>query len=284
MLPVSALPPSDDAAASWQPDPFRRHELRFRDGELWTEHVSDRGIAGIDTVPVADLPRARPPDRTAGVSAPPTSEGSAVRVVPETSRVATDVLHSLLLVVEDRAAVAAGPEGTEQAIRDEHGIRIGTVRVAKERLAAHALRLLTTNGTPQVTAVDVFDAQGGTLLSLDRPTHLLTPRILVARGDGTRLGEIVPKHLVSGRSFTLEADGAVVGWIVADGPADRLLRVLDAHGQAVARVSTTWEVPSSSFHPEPGTSLVLFDRPVADPLHSLALAALLSADALLVGP
>ena len=46
-------------SADWHPDPFRRHELRFHDGRIWTEHVSDRGVPSIDTVPVAGGPRSR---------------------------------------------------------------------------------------------------------------------------------------------------------------------------------------------------------------------------------
>jgi hypothetical protein len=34
--------------ASWQPDPTKRHELRYFDGKTWTEHVSDNGITSTD--------------------------------------------------------------------------------------------------------------------------------------------------------------------------------------------------------------------------------------------
>jgi Protein of unknown function (DUF2510) len=34
--------------AGWLADPGRRHELRYWDGQRWTEHVSDRGTQGID--------------------------------------------------------------------------------------------------------------------------------------------------------------------------------------------------------------------------------------------
>ena len=32
----------------WHPDPARRHELRFHDGDDWTVHVSDGGRHGVD--------------------------------------------------------------------------------------------------------------------------------------------------------------------------------------------------------------------------------------------
>lgn len=34
--------------AGWNPDPSRRHELRYWDGSSWTAHVSDQGTASSD--------------------------------------------------------------------------------------------------------------------------------------------------------------------------------------------------------------------------------------------
>ena len=40
---------SDDMTlAGWHKDPSGRHELRFWDGDRWTEHVVDEGIPGLD--------------------------------------------------------------------------------------------------------------------------------------------------------------------------------------------------------------------------------------------
>jgi hypothetical protein len=36
--------------AGWFTDPSRRHELRYWDGQRWTEHVSDRGRQGIGPI------------------------------------------------------------------------------------------------------------------------------------------------------------------------------------------------------------------------------------------
>jgi hypothetical protein len=37
-------------AAAWHPDPAARHQFRYWDGETWTEHVSDNGVATTDAL------------------------------------------------------------------------------------------------------------------------------------------------------------------------------------------------------------------------------------------
>ena len=52
------------ADGSWMADPTGRHELRFWDGEQWTEHVSDHGVQSVDhdlTLPRPDAAPAAPP-------------------------------------------------------------------------------------------------------------------------------------------------------------------------------------------------------------------------------
>ncbi|GEM_PF-3263184 len=45
--PAPTVSPAE-VAPSWQPDPSRRHELRYWDGSSWTEHVSDAGTQSTD--------------------------------------------------------------------------------------------------------------------------------------------------------------------------------------------------------------------------------------------
>ncbi len=63
-------------AAGWQPDPFGRHEVRYWNGEAWTEHVSDAGVQGSDE-PLADDPLAPPPPPPAAAPPPPLNAPAA---------------------------------------------------------------------------------------------------------------------------------------------------------------------------------------------------------------
>ena len=77
----SAVPPPPAAprplpAAGWFPDPGGRHEHRYWDGAAWTDHVADRGVAGLDAVVAAPPVVASPqPAMTSaalsGVAPPP---------------------------------------------------------------------------------------------------------------------------------------------------------------------------------------------------------------------
>ena len=59
--PQTSAPPSPYAAAPpppppppppmWTADPTGRHQYRFWDGQSWTEHVSNDGVAAVDTMP-----------------------------------------------------------------------------------------------------------------------------------------------------------------------------------------------------------------------------------------
>ncbi len=44
--PSAGSPPPPPPA--WRTDPTGRHEVRYWDGERWTEHVSDQGVQSID--------------------------------------------------------------------------------------------------------------------------------------------------------------------------------------------------------------------------------------------
>ncbi len=45
------------APSNWYPDPMKRHQLRFWDGSVWTHHVSNNGVTGIDPLDSTRLDR-----------------------------------------------------------------------------------------------------------------------------------------------------------------------------------------------------------------------------------
>lgn len=47
--------------ATWAPDPWQQHQLRFWDGTRWTEHVANGGLAATDRVPAGPPPAVSKP-------------------------------------------------------------------------------------------------------------------------------------------------------------------------------------------------------------------------------
>ena len=74
--------------AAWYPDALHRHEMRYWDGQAWTEHVADQGQASID--PIAAAPTATTVNVAAtpqpAVAQPAVAEPAAwtSRINPET--------------------------------------------------------------------------------------------------------------------------------------------------------------------------------------------------------
>ena len=68
---------SDTDPAGWQPDPTGRHEHRYWDGTMWTDNVSNAGVASTDPVAGAgDEPTAVTPT-TPGAPVPPLPQPAA---------------------------------------------------------------------------------------------------------------------------------------------------------------------------------------------------------------
>ncbi|MEX2562311.1 MAG: DUF2510 domain-containing protein [Nitriliruptoraceae bacterium] len=79
--------------AAWHPDPLGRHELRYWDGQLWTEHVSDGGVTAVDPIdegpdPTSDVTSDATSDVTSD-AAPDSTAGSTPQQQPAVSTPAT---------------------------------------------------------------------------------------------------------------------------------------------------------------------------------------------------
>ena len=109
----------------WHPDPFGRHELRWWDGNQWTEHVSTQGVAQLDPPrPQAVVPHSghsaeaiqRQVDVQAGAQA--AWEGSG------------HVFDEPILVVNQKMKIFELEN--EYGIFDRHGRHLGGVERARQ--------------------------------------------------------------------------------------------------------------------------------------------------------
>jgi hypothetical protein len=257
----------------WHADPWRRHQVRFFDGSQWTEHVADGGLAGLDSTPVADLPRSHPrPPREA-----PPDDPTGPRVLDEAPTPgvpATDPLDVPLLLLELRP----GADGSRRlALPDD--TRVGSVAARRPGLLTRLGRALVSNPTGRITEVSVLDAAATEVLRLSRPTARIDPVVDVRRG-GAVVGTVHGQAIVQGlRAQVLDAGGGEVGVLTEAGAGTTSLVVTDPAGTVLARTTPVWDVPGTRHHLPPG--VVLVDRrppdaggPGADP--AVLLGALLS--------
>jgi len=134
---------SETHPANWYPDPTGRHELRYWDGSIWTDHVSNRGITGTD--PVAPVLDRIDGALTVGDESRTVSEqisGAGRRGVGLSGPVAGGgggILTEPVLVVNQKAKIIE--LNNEYSVFDQHGNRIASVRqigpVSYTHLRAH---------------------------------------------------------------------------------------------------------------------------------------------------
>ena len=130
--------------AAWHPDPLERHELRYWDGAIWTEHVSDAGVTAVDPlddqdeaddaaddaagVPAATTPAPAPP-APAGNAAGQFDQALATMSQQVTNRIATSamvvgIVALVLSVIPLIGAVAGFPLGGYAAVAGIIGLLI----------------------------------------------------------------------------------------------------------------------------------------------------------------
>lgn len=95
-------------AQEWLPDPAGRHQLRWWDGTVWTEHISDNGDQGIDPI----VPSTPPPP---GAAARRSGRATAALVLGIVGVLVFPVVCSTLAIIF--GALALRDIGTDENVR-----------------------------------------------------------------------------------------------------------------------------------------------------------------------
>jgi uncharacterized protein YxjI len=263
-------PGAPQPPASWHPDPFGRHELRYWDGAQWTEHVSSHGRQSTD-----------PP---VGGGAVPTVNRATAKVVGDVAAAGATgsaagggtIFTEPVLVVNQKAKLIE--VNNEYAIYDQHGTQIGAVRQVGQSTAKKALRMLSSVDQFLTHKLQVVDAQGNVLLALTRPAKVVKSRVVVQDAAGHEVGTIVQQNAIGKIRFSLEAGGHTYGAIGAENWRAWNFRVTDHTGAEVARITKTWEGLAKTMFTTADNFVVQVHRPLEEPLRTLAVAASLAVD------
>ena len=271
--------------AGWHPDPTKRHELRYWDGQQWTAHVSDRGVQGTD----ADLTpgnvgdsidralsvgQAMSPEqvqqsisgtgmRGAGIAQPAQAGGGTLFSEP-------------ILVVNQKAKLLE--VSAQYTVFNQQGTPVGFVNQVGQNAMKKAIRVLTNFDQFMTHKFQITDPAGNVLLQLTRPAKVFKSTIVVSDGNGAEIGKIVQENMIGKIHFALQAGGSVLGHIRAENWRAWNFKIEDHTGTEVARITKTWEGMMKTMFTTADNYVVQIHQQLSGPLQAMVVASALSVD------
>lgn len=272
---------SDAHPPNWYPDPTSRHELRYWDGDRWTDHISDAGITGTDPVErsrldgldagltVGDESRAVQEQLTAGghrgigLDGPVGGGGGGILTEP-------------ILVVNQKAKVIE--LNNQYTVFDQHGAKIGSVNQVGQSAAKKVLRLVASVDQFMTHHLEISDAAGRVVLKLTRPRKIIKSTVIVSDGADREIGRIVQQNAIGKINFGFEVGGQQIGAIKAENWRAWNFRIEDASGAEIARITKTWEGLAKTMFTTADNYVLQITRRPPEPLNSLVVASALGID------
>jgi hypothetical protein len=271
---MSTTPPSSPAA--WYPDPTGRHQLRFWNGTIWTEHVHDDGRNGIDhldgrqavdlnTTPTKIQEQVTRTDSRRGAGITPTGTGGG------------SLFTEPILVVNQKMKVV---ELTNQyAVFNAQGEQIGSVNEVGQTTLKKLMRATTKMDQYFTHRLEIRDAQGATQLILTRPRKVFKSAIVVEDAEGQPIGRIAQENVIGKINFALEGlNGEKLGSIKAENWRAWNFRIDDLTGNEIGRLTKTFEGVAKTLFTTADNYVCQIHQDLPQPLHSLVVASALSID------
>jgi uncharacterized protein YxjI len=264
----------------WYTDPYRRHQVRYWDGNAWTEHVGDDGQQGVDPVDALDkIDSAMIVDEAsdgAKIRDQVTGDGWTGAGVGATASGGGTLFTEPVLVVNQKAKIIE--LANQYGVFDRNGTQIGAVNQVGQSTLKKALRLLTSVDQFLTHKMEITDRTGTVVLRLTRPAKIFKSTVVVEDANGTELGRVVQKNMIGKINFGLESGGQHLGEIKAENWRAWNFRIEDATGTEVARITKTWEGLAKTMFTTADNYVVQIHRRVPQPLLSLVVASALSID------
>ena len=273
-----------DSPAAWHPDPMARHQLRYWDGKVWTDHVSDNGVQGTDPLQPRGLDKLEAA-LTVG------NEGDAAKIQQQLhgeSRFRSaqvgdaafigggTIFTEPILVVNQKAKLIELKN--QYSVFDQNGTQIASVNEIGQSAAKKAVRLLTSFDQFLTHKLEIADTAGRIVLRVTRPAKVMKSTVIVSDGNDQEIGRIVQDNVFGKIHFTLQAGGHTYGAIKAENWRAWNFRIEDHTGVEVARITKTFEGIAKTMFTTADNYVVQVHTQIAQPLNSLVVAAALSVD------
>jgi uncharacterized protein YxjI len=271
--------------ANWHPDPTGRHQMRYWNGDVWTEHVATNGVSSVDPLDAT----------TGGAEAAVTGVGAAGIVgvaVTDADKVRRQVVDQAgiqgaqtgggtlftepVLVVNQKAKLI---EVTNQyTVFDAAGQQICTVNEVGQSTAKKVLRVLTNIDQFLTHKYEIRDNAGQLQLGLHRPAKVFKSTVIVTGPNGEEIGTIVQENMIGKIHFGFMVGGQRIGGIQAENWRAWNFSIQEASGREVARVTKTWGGILKAAFTTADNYVLQVHEPLAQPLNALVVASALCID------
>lgn len=268
-----------DNPAAWHPDPTGRHQLRYWDGQDWTEHVSDQGVQAIDadltkksTLDTIDdalsfgnrIDPAKIQQQVGDISAANIGSGGGT------------LFTEPILVVNQKVKLIE--LNNQYSVFDSSGKQIASVNQVGQSTAKKLLRLVSSLDQFLTHKLEISDMKGQVLLRLTRPAKVFKSTVIVSDGTDREVGRIVQENMIGKINFSLQVGQQQIGAIKGENWRAWDFRIEDASGTEVARITKKFEGIAKTLFTTADNYVLNIHRPLEQPLISLVVAAALSID------
>ena len=268
-----------DNPAAWHPDPTGRHQLRYWDGQDWTEHVSDDGVQAID----ADLTKKSTLDKIDDAL----SFGNRIdpaKIQQQVGDISAANIGSgggtlftePILVVNQKVKLIE--LNNQYSVFDSSGKQIASVNQVGQSTAKKLLRLVSSLDQFLTHKLEISDMKGQVLLRLTRPAKVFKSTVIVSDGTDREVGRIVQENMIGKINFSLQVGQQQIGAIKGENWRAWDFRIEDASGTEVARITKKFEGIAKTLFTTADNYVLNIHRPLEQPLISLVVAAALSID------
>ena len=273
-----------DNPAAWHPDPTGRHQLRYWDGQDWTEHVSDQGVQAIDT----DLTKKSTLDKiddalSFGNRHDPAKIQQQVGDI-SAANIGTGggtLFTESILVVNQKVKLIE--LNNQYSVFDSSGQQIASVNQVGQSTAKKLLRLVSSLDQYLTHKLEISDMKGQVVLRLTRPAKVFKSTVIVSDGADREVGRIVQENMIGKINFSLQVGQQQIGAIKGENWRAWDFRFEDASGTEVARITKKFEgitrlAGGKILFTTADNYVLNIHRPLEQPLISLVVAAALSID------
>ncbi|MEV7139722.1 phospholipid scramblase-related protein [Streptomyces tauricus] len=260
-----------NTVAGWYPDPQGAPQtLRYWDGTQWTQHTNqDQQQAQ----PVQQVP----PQPAAGAADPRVQQQVQQRagVAPNSAGGGT-LFTEPVLVVNQKAKLIELTN--EYKVMDQQGNQLGSVVQVGQSALKKIVRFVASIDQFMTHKLEIRDAYGRPQLLLTRPRKFLKSRVLVARPDGSPVGEIAQQNMFGKINFAIKADGQQIGAVKAENWRAWNFAIVDHSDTEVARITKTWEGLAKTMFTTADNYVLQIHFQLPEPLLSLVIATALTVD------